>query len=285
MLIFLPTSLLSCATAPIHSPKIVKPASSYINHANIGGVEIAVEPMGAEPGKKNSWWNGGICPTKIVINNNSSGPVVIEPSQITCTDASGVNYKPFTPQEAADNVIASEAFRSYAQGALAGAIFGAALGAALGAAVGSSLGGSSWAGRGAAVGAARYGAEGAVLGAASNRIQLEVNTRATLNQNALQRKVLAKHMKDEGYVYFPAVNLVMVEILVADPGYANVTKVNIPVTLYGPASSAATETPVHGGASTPPAERKVEVQKVKEQKSAIPEGGIIMFDPDKESNW
>jgi hypothetical protein len=210
--------------------------------------------------------------------------VVIEPSQITCTDAAGVNYKPFTPPEAADNVIASEAFKSYAQGALAGAIFGAALGAALGAAVGSSLGGSSWAGRGAAIGAARYGAEGAVLGAASNRMQLEVNTRATLHQNALQRKVLAKHMRDEGYVYFPAVNLVMVEILVSDPGYANVTKVNIPVTLRVPPGGAPTETPAPAAASPPPAERQVEVQKIKEQQSPIPEGGIILFDPDKESS-
>ena len=185
--------------------------------------------MKTDPEKKDDWYHAGICPTKIIINNNSTGPVVIDPSQITCTDVGGVMYKPYTAKEAADMVIASEAFKSYATGAVAGAVFGAALGALTGAALGNLLGGKSLVGSGAIYGATKWGTEGAAIGGASNRVALELKTRSVMEQNVLQEKVLTRFMKHEGYVYFPAVQIASVELLVTDPNYANVSKVNIPI--------------------------------------------------------
>jgi hypothetical protein len=215
-----------------HQPIVVMPASSYPNAVSVGGVDIALDPMKPDPQKQDDWYHAGICPTKIIINNSSPGPVVIDPSQITCTDVGGVTYKPFNAKEAGDIVIASEAFKSYAKGAVAGAVFGAALGALTGAALGNLLGGSSLAARGAVYGAAKWGTEGAVVGGVSNRVALEKRTRGIMEDSVLQQKVLARFMKHEGYVFFPAVQIASVELLVTDPTYANVSKVNIPINVF-----------------------------------------------------
>jgi hypothetical protein len=243
VMIFLNASVLSCAGVQPPKPKVLLPASLYPNSLTEYGVSLAVIPFDpqrdiyANPHDPNPpkpdfpWFKAGVCPTRIIINNHSDQAVAIEPSQITCTDAAGVTYVPFGAKEAGDAVLASESFARYVRGALAGALTGAAIAAGLGAATSAIAGGGGYAARGAAIGAATGGTYGLLMGVAGSKAELEAKVRNMIGANQLQPQVLSKGACHEGVVYFPAVRLTAVNILLSWPEYKDTARIEVPVVM------------------------------------------------------
>jgi hypothetical protein len=233
----------SCATPEPPKPKVVRPAATYPNAVNVGGVTVAAVPFDpqrdvyAAPGDLHprkpdfNWFKAGVCPVRLIFDSDTDVPYVVNPLQITCTDAAGVTYRPYTPKEAGDAVAASEAFAAYARGALAGAILGAALGAGLGAAAGSIGGGAGAAARGAAIGAGFGGVEGLLVGSSVSRSQLEDRIRHLLYTKTLPIQTLGRGMFCDGLVYFPAVNITSIRIILAEAEGPGVLDLNIPVVM------------------------------------------------------
>ncbi len=241
----------SCATPEPPKPKVMMPAASYRNAVNLGGITVAAVPFDpdrdvyAEPNSPNprkpdfKWFKAGVCPTRLIFNSDADVPYVINPLQITCTDAAGVTYQPYTPKEAGDAIVASEVFAAYARGALTGAILGAALGAGLGAAVGGIAGGGRSAATGAAIGAGFGGAEGLLIGTSASRSQLESRVRQLLYAKTLPLQTLSRGMFADGLVYFPAVNIRSIRVVLAEAEGPGVLDLTIPVVMAIQASPAA----------------------------------------------
>jgi len=243
ILSFFTSTIISCAGVQPPKPKVVLPATSYPNSTTVAGVSVAAvlfdpnrdiyaSPNDVSPKRPDfNWFKAGVCPARLILENGSNNPIMVDPTQITCTDSAGVTYKPYDAREAGDAVVSSEAFNSYVRGAVAGAILGAALGAGLGAAIGGVAGGGRWAARGAAIGAASGGTQGLVLGSVANRQAMEMRVRTVLMANHLQPKVLSKGMTHEGLVYFPAKDIKSIRILLASEGGRDVLKLDIPVAM------------------------------------------------------
>lgn len=232
----------SCATPPPR-PKVVLPVAGYPNAVSVAGVTVAAVPFDpnrdlyAAPNEPNprkpdlNWFKAGVCPTRLLFSSDAEATYVINPLQITCTDAAGVVYKPYNPREAGYIVVASEAFSTFVGGAVAGTILGAVLGAGLGAAVGGIAGGGGAAARGAAIGAGVGGGYGLLVGPGATRSQLESRVSAMIYERSLTTQPLSRGMTCEGLVYFPAVNITSVRVLLADAAGPQVLDVNIPVVM------------------------------------------------------
>lgn len=243
LVVFISALVSSCATPVPPKPKVVIPAASYPNAVNVAGVTVAAVPFDPnrdvyaapndpKPRKPDfNWFKAGVCPTRLIFNNDSDISYVVNPLQITCTDAAGVTYKPYDAKEAGDAVVASEAFDAHVRGALAGAILGAALGAGLGAAVGGIAGGGRSAAAGAAIGASFGGVEGLLVGSGAGRSQMESRVRRLLHAKTLRTQTLSRGMSCEGLVYFPALRITSVRVLLADAAGPQVLEVNIPVVM------------------------------------------------------
>jgi hypothetical protein len=233
--------ILSCAGVQAPKPKVQLSPSQYPNSRTFDGVAIAVllfdpyrdlyaDPNDPNPRKPDfNWFKAGVCPTRFIFSNESQNQIMIDPSQITCVDNKGVTYVPYNAKEAGDAIVSSEAFGSYVRGAVAGAVVGALIGAGLGAALGGGLGGRAWAARGAAIGAASGGGQGLVLGSVRNRSAMEMKVRSLMISNQLMPKPLSTGMTHEGLIYFPAVQIQSVRVLLS---YAqNSIKAEIPVVM------------------------------------------------------
>ncbi len=233
----------SCATPEPPRPKVMMPAASYRNAVTVGGVtaaavpfdpdrDVYAEPNDPHPRKPDfNWFKAGVCPTRLIFNSDTDIPYVIDPMQMTCIDAAGVTYRPYTPKEAGDAIVASEAFASFARGALAGAILGAALGAGLGAAVGGIGGGGRAAATGAAIGAGFGGTEGLLIGSSASRSQLEDRVRQLLYAKTLPVQTLSRGRFADGLVYFPAVNITSIRVPLAEADGPGVLDIIIPVVM------------------------------------------------------
>jgi len=233
----------SCATPEPPKPKVLLPAASYPHAVNVGGVTVAAVPFDPKrdvyaelhsphPRQPDfNWFKAGVCPTRLIFNNDADISYVVNPLQITCTDAAGVTYQPYDLKEAGDAVVASEAFAARVQEGLAGAILGATLGAGLGAAVGGIAGGGRSAATGAAVGATFGGAEGLLVGTTGSRSQMESRVRRVLSAKSLRTQTLSRGMFYDGLVYFPAVTITSVRVILAEAAGPQVLEVNIPVVL------------------------------------------------------
>lgn len=243
LVVFISALVSSCATPAPPKPKAVLPAAGYPNAVNAGGVTVAAVPFDPhrdlyaapndlKPRKPDfDWIKAGVCPTRLIFNSDADVTYVVNPLQITCTDAGGITYQPYDAKEAGDAVVASEAFAAHVRGALAGVILGAAMGAGLGAAVGGVAGGGRSAAAGAAIGAGFGGVEGLLVGSAASRSQLESRVRRVLYDKSLSTQPLSRGMTCEGLVYFPAVQITSVRVLLADTAGPQVLEVNIPVAL------------------------------------------------------
>jgi hypothetical protein len=246
LITFLTALASSCATPLPPQPKVVIPAAGYPNSVNVAGVTVAAIPFDPNrdlyaapndphPRKPDfNWYKAGVCPIRLVFNNDTDVPYVIDPLQITCTDAAGVTYNPYDAREAGDAVVASEAFSAHVRGALAGAILGAAIGAGLGAAMGGIAGGRGAAATGAAIGASFGGAEGLLVGSAHSRAQMEARVRYLLAGKMLKTQILGRGVSGDGLIYFPPVNITAVNVVLLEAGGPAVLEVNIPVVMPPP---------------------------------------------------
>lgn len=233
------TTILSCAGIQAPKPKVVLNPAQYPNSKAVEGVTVAVLPFDpnrdlyANPNEPNprkpdfNWFKAGVCVTRIIIANDSSGQVMVDPTQITCTDDKEIVYQPYNFKEAGDVIVSSQAFGSYVRGAIAGVIIGTVIGAGIGAALGGAIGGGRWAARGAAIGAASGGGHGLALGAFSNRAALEAKVRMMIITNYLLPKPLFQGMTHDGLIYLPAVQIKSVRLLLASGQKA--IKIDIPV--------------------------------------------------------
>jgi hypothetical protein len=233
----------ACATPALPKPKVVVPAAAYPNAVTVAGVTVAAVPFNPHrdvyaapydphpPKPDFNWFKAGVCPVRLIINNDGDVPCVVHPRQITCTDARGITYKPYNAREAGDAVLASEAFAGHVERALRGTLVGAALGAGLGAAVGSIAGGSGAAARGAAIGATLGGVQGLMVGTARSRPRMEARVRRVLSDKMLRTQTLSRGMSCDGLVYFPAVPITSIRVALAEAGGPSVLNIYIPVVM------------------------------------------------------
>lgn len=241
LVVFLLASMGACASKSKLRPKVQPDPRRFPNSMAFDGLAVAVvpfdglrdvywDPADPRPAKPDfKWLKAGVRPTRIILANDSPQAVLVDPDQITCIDQQGVSYQPYTPQEAGDAVVDSEAFRAHLRGGLKGALLGAALGAGLGAAVGAASGGyyyDYWGyrryrgidvGESAAWGGAVGGVGGLIVGVARSREDLEHRVRSVIETQQLPKAVLSPGMTRDGLVFFPAVPLRAVRLVVADP--------------------------------------------------------------------
>ena len=231
---FLAATLPACAPKPMLRPKVQSYPSQFPYNVNVKGLAIAVVPFDglrdvyddpANPGPTRpdfDWLKAGVRPTRIILANESQQAVRVDPTQVTAVDNRGVTYQAYTPREAGDAVVASQAFSAHLKSGLKGALAGAALGAGVGAALGAvspyrgyyAGSGAAW---GAAWGGALGGVQGLFVGAAGSRSELESRVRRLIESRQLPETVLSPGMTRDGLVFFPAVPLKAVRLVLAEP--------------------------------------------------------------------
>jgi hypothetical protein len=249
-------ALVACASKTKLRPKVQPDPRRFPNCLVFDGLAVAVvpfdgqrdvywDPADPKPVKPDfKWLQAGVRPTRIILANDSQQAVLVDPAQVTCVDDQGVTYQAYTPQEAGDAVVASEAFRAHLRGGLRGAIVGGALGAGVGAAAGAVSGGRDYydywgyrryrgidAAEGAAWGGALGGVGGLVVGVARSRDDLERRVRRVIDTRQLPATVLRPGMTRDGLVFFPATPLQAVRLVVADPDRQAARTVHIEVSL------------------------------------------------------
>jgi hypothetical protein len=229
----LAVSVLACASRSTLRPRLQASPSQFPYSVNFKGLAIAVVPFDGRrdvysdpadpkpPAPDFDWLKAGVRPTRIILANQSPQAVLVDPSQITCIDTRGVVYQAYAPREAGDAVVHSEAFRAHLRRGLAGALVGGALGAGVGAALGAATSYRGYAASGAATGAAWGGAwggaQGLIVGASRTPADLERRLRGLIDSRQLRQTVLAPGMTGEGLVFFPAVPLAAVRLVLSSP--------------------------------------------------------------------
>jgi hypothetical protein len=216
--------LTACMAHQPIKPIVQHHPMDYKNYLSWKSITIAVVPCNhdcsvqtgpGEPCRKLGFdpTRTGVCPTKFIILNESSSPLEVDPSQITCTDVSGTVYQPFDSMTAAKAVIDSETFKTYVKGTVAGAIAGAAVGAAMGAILGAAIGGRGMAGRGAAWGAASGSVAGGAGGGEALRRRMEESMINGYQRAELKGIDLVPGARTEGLIFFPVVEMASVQML------------------------------------------------------------------------
>lgn len=258
LMVFLLAFLPACASKSKLRPKVQPDPRRFPNSLVVDGLAVAVvpfnglvdvywDPADPKPVKPDfKWLKAGVRPTRIILANDSSQGVLVDPTQIACIDTQGVAYQAYSPEEASDAVIASEAFGAHLRRGLKGALVGAAIGAGLGAAVGAISGGRDYydywgyrryrgidVGESAAWGGALGGVGGLVVGVARSRDDLERRVRRVIDRHQLPEAVLSPGMTRDGLVFFPAVPLKAVRLVLADPDRqaAKTVYIEVPVPL------------------------------------------------------
>ena len=254
LIVCLAAFFLACASKSQLRPKVQPDPRRFPYSLMVDGLAIAVvpfdgqrdvywDPADPQPVKPDfKWLKAGVRPTRIILANESQQAVFLDPSQVTCIDTQGVSYQAYTPQEAGDAVIKSEAFGAHLKSGLKGAVVGAAIGAGVGAAVGAATGGRDYYGyygyrryrginaaEGAAWGGAVGGVGGLVVGVARSRDDLERRVRGVVETRQLVATVIKPGTTQEGLVFFPTVPLRAVRLVLADPNRQATKTVEIEV--------------------------------------------------------
>ncbi|MEJ2070417.1 MAG: hypothetical protein P8X58_08425 [Syntrophobacterales bacterium] len=242
LIAFLAVSFLACASRSKLRPRVQPDPRRFPNSLVLDGLALAVvpfdgqrdvywDPADPKPLKPDfKWLQAEVRPTRIIMANDSLNAVVLDPSQVTAIDLQGVAYQAYSPQEAGDAVVESEAFRAYLRGGLKGALVGGAIGAGLGAAVGAATGGRDYygywgygryrgpgVGESAAWGGALGGVGGLIVGVAKSRDDLERRVRRIIDSRQLPKTVIRPGMTGDGLVFFPVVPLKAVRLVLTDP--------------------------------------------------------------------
>jgi len=256
LVLFLIASLGACASKSKLRPKVQPDPRRFPNSLVFDGLAVAVvpfdglrdvywDPLDPKPVKPDfKWLKAGVRPTRIILANDSPHAVLVDPTQIACIDDRGVAYQAHSPQEAGDAVVASETFRAHLKSGLKGALVGAAIGAGLGAAVGAASGRDYYydyygyrryrgidVGQSAAWGGAVGGVGGLIVGVARSRDELEDRVRRVVDNHQLPEALLSPGMTRDGLVFFPAVPLKAVRLVLADPDRQSSRTVYIEVSL------------------------------------------------------
>jgi len=256
LVVFLLASLGACASKSKLRPKVQPDPRRFPHSLVFDGLSVAVvpfdglrdvywDPLDPKPVKPDfKWLKAGVRPTRIILANDSPHAVLVNPTQIAGIDDRGVAYQAYSPQEAGDAVVASEAFGAHLKSGLKGALVGAAIGAGLGAAVGAASGRDYYydyygyrryrgidVGQSAAWGGAVGGVGGLIVGVARSRDELEDRVRRVIDRNQLPEALLSPGMTRDGLVFFPAVPLKAVRLVLADPDRQSSRTVYIEVSL------------------------------------------------------
>lgn len=253
--VLLLASLLACAAKTKLRPQVLIHPSRFPHSLASQGVVVAVVPFDgvrdvyANPGDPRpakpdfDWLKAGVRPTRIIIANESPHPVRVDPTQVSAVGEGGVVYRAYAPREAADAVVASEAFGAHLRRGLKGALAGGALGAGVGAALGAVTGYRGYAGSAAAEGAAwggiLGGVQGLMVGAAGGREELERRVRLLIDTRQLPATDLAPGMTREGLVFFPATPISAVRLALATADRQASWTVEVPVILPSTPTAAA----------------------------------------------
>ena len=265
--VFLAAFVTACAPKTLPNPKVQSLPSQFPYNVNDKGLAIAVvpfdgqrdvyaDPANPRPVKPDfDWLKAGVRPTRIILANDSPQAVLVDPSQVTCIDNQGVVHQAYTTREAVNAVVASQAFGAHVRSGLRRGLAGAALGAGVGAALGSVSSYRGYAAAGAAAGAAWGGAlggvQGLVVGTAQTRAELESRVRRLIEGKQLPETVLAPGMTREGLVFFPAVPMKAVRLVLATPDRQATWTVEIEVSLPWVALPSPPARPIQGEGGRP----------------------------------
>lgn len=181
-------------------PRVMKPANQIPNSHTSQGVSVGAEGY-TYSGQGINYIKAGIHPIRVVVTNNGSSPVLVNPEQAVAHSHDGQLYLTYRPQEAATLIINSHEVEAVAQGAAGGALAGAALGALLGLAVGAIF--NVNAGNAALAGALGGGVGGASGGIRGTLARLRAGAQNEINSNALRQTVVAPGFTISGWLYFP----------------------------------------------------------------------------------
>lgn len=242
LIAFLAASFLACASKSKLRPRVQPDPRRFPHSLVFDGLALAVvpfdgqrdvywDPADPKPLKPDfKWLKAGVRPTRIILANDSLNAVVLDPSQVTGIDLQGVAYQAYSPQEAGDAVVESEAFRAHLLGGLKGALVGGAIGAGVGAAVGAATGGRDYydywgyrryrgpdVGASAAWGGALGGVGGLIVGVARSRDDLERRVRRLIDSRQLPKTIIRPGMTGDGLVFLPVVPLKAVRLMLTDP--------------------------------------------------------------------
>ncbi len=198
-----------------------------------GRRDVYSDPQDPRPLKPDfAWLKAGVRPTRIILANESDKAVFVDPMQVSAVEEDGVVYQAYSPREAGDAVVSSEAFRAHLSQGMKGALVGGALGAGVGAALGAVSGyRGGAAAEGAAWGGILGGIQGLMVGAASGRADLERRVRLLMESRQLAAEDLSPGMMRDGLVFFPAKPIRAVRLVVADADRQKTVTVEIPVSL------------------------------------------------------
>jgi hypothetical protein len=243
----LAASLLACAPKTKLRPQVLTHPSRFPHSLGSQGVVVAVvpfdgrrdvysDPEDPRPARPDfDWLKAGVRPTRIILANESPNAVRLDPTQVSAVGEGGVVYQAYAPREAADAVVASEAFGAHLRRGLKGALAGGALGAGVGAALGAVSGyrgyGGSAAAQGAAWGGILGGVQGLMVGAAGGREELERRVRLLIDSRQLPAADLAPGMTREGLVFFPAAPIRAVRLVMTTADRQASWTMEIPVSL------------------------------------------------------
>ncbi len=243
----LAAALLACAARTPLRPRVQTHPSRFPHSLGSQGVVVAAVPFDgrrdvfSDPGDPRparpdlDWLKAGVRPTRIILANDSPEAIRVDPTQVTAVGEGGLVYQAYAPREAADAVVASEAFGAHLRRGLKGALTGGALGAGVGAALGAVTGYRGYAGSAAAQGAAwggiLGGVQGLMVGAAGGREELERRVRLLIDTRQLTAAELSPGMTREGLVFFPAAPISAVRLVLATADRQASWTMEVPVSL------------------------------------------------------
>lgn len=220
MIVLLFPLTIGCASRPlpvVAYPRAIYPINHYPISAKSGGLSIAAIPFAAgrdvyaDPEKSDNprvkppidVLQAGVLPVRLILSNQTGHEIALEPDQILGA-AGEVVYRPYTPQEAIDLVIHSDAFKQAIKGSQVGPVLKSILGgeilleAVKGGVGGVASGGITGGASGAAKGVSGVGLERAQ---GYEKALIELITREYAGQ-ALPRKTLRPGYIADGLIFF-----------------------------------------------------------------------------------
>lgn len=197
-------SILSGCAAPLKTDTVsFFPPSTYGNHKEINGLQLAVKPVDAKDKSDEIFGTdlkeANILPVHLIVQNNGSDEFEINHEQIFGINEIGEYTVAYSLNKAAEHVRSSSIGTTAVTGAVAGAVVGAAIGAGIGAGVGSASDDTS---QGAATGAIIGGTVGTASGlGAGLSDSFTVKFKQELANLAFEDRVIYPGDIQQGFIY------------------------------------------------------------------------------------
>lgn len=210
-LVLVCTLLASCTTYDDRVPPVPLPSSNR-DHADVNGARVAAEayadPDQAEQAFGFDLRDAGLLPVRLLIDNQSTSVVRVNPQQTFLIDREGRAWPLLTGEQAYNRVASAVHVGTLVGNTSRGAVWGASVGGLTSFAIGLVLGGSV--GSGLSNNLAEHAAFGAgigtLVGGGQDTSGLENQIRRDLIAKSLRNQRLQPGELAYGYLFFPGKN-------------------------------------------------------------------------------